>query len=116
MATCCAALSPAARHRTLAPTCRCPCYPLTRTSSTLLSPSPSTLCPPPSSLFPLPTDPDPDLPVRMDAAVSVRSFLDAVEEENLDELRPLVPRLLNQFLALSNEVCGGLAAPHMWGK
>ncbi|KAL4855989.1 Importin beta-like SAD2 [Chlorella vulgaris] len=47
---------------------------------------------------------DPDLPVRMDAAVSVRSFLDAVEEENLDELRPLVPRLLNQFLTLSNEL------------
>ena len=42
--------------------------------------------------------------MRIDAAVSVRTFLDAVEEEDLDPLRPLVPQLLQQFLTLSNEV------------
>lgn len=47
---------------------------------------------------------DPDLPVRIDAAVCVRSFLDAVEEEQLGPLRPLVPQLLTQFLALSAEI------------
>ncbi|PSC72993.1 importin beta-like SAD2 [Micractinium conductrix] len=47
---------------------------------------------------------DPELPVRIDAAVSVRSFLDAVDEEDMDPLRPLVPQLLQQFLTLSNEI------------
>lgn len=47
---------------------------------------------------------DPDLPVRIDAAVAVRSFLDAVEDEDLAPLRPLVPQLLQQFLTLSNEI------------
>lgn len=39
----------------------------------------------------------------------MRSFLDAVEAEDLDALRPLVPELLKQFLHLSQEVglgCG----------
>lgn len=45
--------------------------------------------------------------MRIDAAVAVRSFLDAVEDEDLAPLRPLVPQLLQQFLTLSNEV-GGL--------
>ena len=47
--------------------------------------------------------------MRIDAAVSVRAFLDAVEEEDLGPLRPLVPQLLQQFLALSSEVGGWLA-------
>lgn len=47
---------------------------------------------------------DHDLPVRIDASVAVRSFLDAVEAEDLDALRPLVPELLKQFLQLSQEV------------
>ena len=53
--------------------------------------APSTLC----ALCPLP------LP-----CCAVRSFLDAVEHEDLDGLRPLVPELLKQFLQLSQEVRG----------
>ena len=48
--------------------------------------------------------------MRIDAAVSVRSFLDAVDEEDMDPLRPLVPQLLQQFLTLSNEASGCCAA------
>lgn len=48
---------------------------------------------------------DRDLPVRVDAAVAVRSFLDAVEDdEHLAALRPLVPELLSQYLRLSQEI------------
>eukprot|EP00887_Chlorella_sp_A99_P003658 scaffold7.g3658.t1 len=47
---------------------------------------------------------DPELPVRMDAAVAVRYFLDAVEAEDLGALRPLVPELLQRFLGMSAEI------------
>ena len=47
---------------------------------------------------------DPELPVRVDAGVAVRSFVDAVEAEDLGPLRPLVPDLLQRFLAISQEV------------
>lgn len=47
---------------------------------------------------------DPELPVRVDAGVAVRSFVDAVEAEDLGPLRPLVPDLLQRFLAISHEV------------
>ena len=47
---------------------------------------------------------DPELPVRVDAAVAMRSFVDAVDAEDLGPLRPLVPDLLQRFLAISHEV------------
>lgn len=47
---------------------------------------------------------DPELPVRVDAAVAVREFVQELEEEGLSQLRPLVPTLLERFLAISQEV------------
>ncbi|KAK2079907.1 hypothetical protein QBZ16_002302 [Prototheca wickerhamii] len=47
---------------------------------------------------------DPDLPVKVDAAVAVRCFLDAVDEEDLGDFRGLVPGLLTRFLQLSQEI------------
>jgi importin-7 len=48
---------------------------------------------------------DEDLPVRVDAAVSVRLFLDELEDkEALELLEPAVPQLLHQFLDLSHQV------------
>ena len=64
--------------------------------------------------------------MRIDASVSVRSFLEAAadgdedERAGLEPLRPLVPQLLQQFLALSNEVrvcevCAGAGGCGVWG-
>lgn len=48
---------------------------------------------------------DDDLPVRVDAAVAVRLFLDELEEKGaLELLEPAVPQLLHQFLDLSHQV------------
>ncbi len=47
---------------------------------------------------------DPQLPVRVDAGVSIRSFIETVEDADLAPLRPLVPNLLEKFLAISHEV------------
>lgn len=47
---------------------------------------------------------DPQLPVRVDAGVAIRAFVDAVEEDDLGPVRPLVPNLLEKFLAISHEV------------
>jgi hypothetical protein len=47
---------------------------------------------------------DPQLPVRVDAGVAIRQFVDAVEEDDLGPLKPLVPNLLEKFLAISHEV------------
>ena len=48
---------------------------------------------------------DGDLPVRVDAAVAMRLFLDELEDKNaLDLLEPAVPQLLHQFLDLSHQV------------
>lgn len=37
---------------------------------------------------------DPDLPVRVDAVVALRSFIEA-SADDLELLRPLIPQLLN---------------------
>lgn len=45
---------------------------------------------------------DPDLPVRVDAVVALRSFVDALAD--LDILKPLLPRLLDSIFGLMAEV------------
>lgn len=45
---------------------------------------------------------DPDLPVRVDSVVALRSFVETVTD--LDELRVILPQLLNEFFKLMNEV------------
>ncbi|GJP29120.1 hypothetical protein CLOM_g11308 [Closterium sp. NIES-68] len=45
---------------------------------------------------------DPELPVRVDAVVALRSFVDACED--LDQLRPIIPHLLDDFFKLMHEV------------
>eukprot|EP00216_Chloropicon_sp_CCMP2111_P001287 CAMPEP_0198243276 /NCGR_PEP_ID=MMETSP1446-20131203/26275_1 /TAXON_ID=1461542 ORGANISM="Unidentified sp, Strain CCMP2111" /NCGR_SAMPLE_ID=MMETSP1446 /ASSEMBLY_ACC=CAM_ASM_001112 /LENGTH=1052 /DNA_ID=CAMNT_0043927057 /DNA_START=26 /DNA_END=3184 /DNA_ORIENTATION=+ len=45
---------------------------------------------------------DPELPVRVDASVALRSFVEILKD--LELLRPLLPQLLNEFLKLINEV------------
>lgn len=45
---------------------------------------------------------DEQLPVRMDAVVAVRHFVDALEDHSI--LKPILPQLLNQFFSLMNEV------------
>ncbi|CAA7016727.1 unnamed protein product [Microthlaspi erraticum] len=45
---------------------------------------------------------DPELPVRVDSVFALRSFIEACK--NLDEIRPLLPQLLNEFFKLMNEV------------
>eukprot|EP00899_Mesostigma_viride_P026574 jgi/Mesvir1/7100/Mv09206-RA.2 len=45
---------------------------------------------------------DPELPVRVDAVVALRAFVDA--SQDLNELRPILPQLLDEFFKLMNEV------------
>lgn len=45
---------------------------------------------------------DPELPVRVDSVVALRSFVDACKD--LNELRPILPQLLDEFFKLMNEV------------
>ncbi|KAJ4814853.1 Importin beta-like SAD2 [Rhynchospora pubera] len=45
---------------------------------------------------------DPDLPVRVDSVFALRSFVEACKD--LNEIRPLVPQLLDEFFKLMNEV------------
>ncbi|KAJ7538458.1 hypothetical protein O6H91_11G048900 [Diphasiastrum complanatum] len=45
---------------------------------------------------------DPELPVRVDSVVSLRSFIDACQD--LNEIRPILPQLLDEFFKLMNEV------------
>ncbi|KAL0772447.1 hypothetical protein Bca101_037598 [Brassica carinata] len=45
---------------------------------------------------------DPELPVRVDSVFALRSFIDACK--NLDEIRPVLPQLLDEFFKLMNEV------------
>lgn len=47
---------------------------------------------------------DPELPVQVEAGIAIREFVAAIETENLASLRPLVPGLLERFLAISNEI------------
>ncbi|KAJ4762367.1 Importin beta-like SAD2 [Rhynchospora pubera] len=45
---------------------------------------------------------DPDLPVRVDSVFALRSFVEACKD--LNEIRPLLPQLLDEFFKLMNEV------------
>lgn len=47
---------------------------------------------------------DPELPVRVDACVALRAFLEPFEAEDLAMLRPLLPAILRDFFALMGEV------------
>ncbi|CAN8285361.1 unnamed protein product [Cochlearia groenlandica] len=45
---------------------------------------------------------DPDLPVRVDSVFALRSFVEACKD--LNEIRPILPQLLDDFFKLMNEV------------
>ncbi|KAG8070677.1 hypothetical protein GUJ93_ZPchr0006g45077 [Zizania palustris] len=45
---------------------------------------------------------DPDLPVRVDSVFALRSFVEACKD--LNEIRPILPQLLDEFFKLMNEV------------
>ncbi|KAG9136185.1 hypothetical protein Leryth_003793 [Lithospermum erythrorhizon] len=45
---------------------------------------------------------DPELPVRVDSVFSLRSFVEACTD--LDEIRPILPQLLDEFFKLMNEI------------
>ncbi|XP_013636999.1 PREDICTED: importin beta-like SAD2 [Brassica oleracea var. oleracea] len=45
---------------------------------------------------------DPDLPVRIDSVFALRSFVEACKD--LNEIRPILPQLLDEFFKLMNEV------------
>ncbi|XP_059277351.1 importin beta-like SAD2 [Lycium ferocissimum] len=45
---------------------------------------------------------DPDLPVRVDSVFALRSFVEACRD--LNEIRPILPQLLDEFFKLMNEV------------
>ncbi|KAL2329682.1 hypothetical protein Fmac_017263 [Flemingia macrophylla] len=45
---------------------------------------------------------DPELPVRVDSVFALRSFIEACKD--LNEIRPILPRLLDEFFKLMNEV------------
>jgi hypothetical protein len=45
---------------------------------------------------------DPELPVRVDSVVSLRSIIDAAEDT--DSLKPVLPVLLNSIFSLMNQV------------
>ncbi|CAD5166944.1 unnamed protein product [Musa acuminata subsp. malaccensis] len=45
---------------------------------------------------------DPELPVRVDSVFALRSFIEACQD--LNEIRPILPQLLDEFFKLMNEV------------
>ncbi|XP_075516359.1 importin beta-like SAD2 [Primulina tabacum] len=45
---------------------------------------------------------DPELPVRVDSVFALRSYVEACKD--LDEIRPILPQLLDEFFKLMNEV------------
>ncbi|KAK4750955.1 hypothetical protein SAY87_004437 [Trapa incisa] len=45
---------------------------------------------------------DPELPVRVDSVFALRSFIEACRD--LNEIRPILPQLLDEFFKLMNEV------------
>ncbi|XP_010525660.1 PREDICTED: importin beta-like SAD2 homolog isoform X2 [Tarenaya hassleriana] len=45
---------------------------------------------------------DQELPVRVDSVFALRSFIEACK--NLDEIRPILPQLLDEFFKLMNEI------------
>jgi hypothetical protein len=47
---------------------------------------------------------DPELPVRVDAVISLRAFVDAADENAVNGLRPILPQLLNELFRLMAEV------------
>ncbi|CDY55746.1 BnaA05g35320D [Brassica napus] len=51
---------------------------------------------------------DPDLPVRVDSVFALRSFVEACND--LNEIRPILPQLLDEFFKLMNEM-----APYAFG-
>ena len=42
--------------------------------------------------------------VRVDAVVALRSFIDAFDTEGLQQVKPLIPQLLDVFFQLMQEV------------
>ncbi|RDX58219.1 Importin beta-like SAD2, partial [Mucuna pruriens] len=46
---------------------------------------------------------DPELPVRIDSVFALRSFVEACKGD-LDEIRPILPQLLDEFFKLMNEI------------
>lgn len=47
---------------------------------------------------------DPELPVRVDSVVSLRHIIDAAED--VEQLKPMLPMLLNSIFHLMGEVRG----------
>jgi hypothetical protein len=47
---------------------------------------------------------DPELPVRVDAVISLRAFVDAADDAAVNGLRPILPQLLNELFRLMAEV------------
>ena len=47
---------------------------------------------------------DPELPVRVDAVIALRAFVDASDEGSVSAMRPLLPRLLDELFKLMAEV------------
>jgi hypothetical protein len=47
---------------------------------------------------------DPDLPVQVDAAIALRAFFDAIDEEDSVHFVQAVPSLLQKFLELANNI------------
>ena len=45
-----------------------------------------------------------NLQVRVDAVVALRSFIDAFDTEGLQQVKPLIPQLLDVFFQLMQEV------------
>ncbi|XP_072981039.1 importin beta-like SAD2 [Typha angustifolia] len=45
---------------------------------------------------------DPELPVRVDSVFALRSFIEACKD--LNEIRPILPQLLDEFFKLMNEI------------
>ena len=45
---------------------------------------------------------DPELPVKVDAVVALGSFVEAADD--IAQLRPILPQLLDEFFKLMNEV------------
>ncbi|KAK9818968.1 hypothetical protein WJX74_009075 [Apatococcus lobatus] len=47
---------------------------------------------------------DPELPVKVDATMALRPFMEEYEEEDIAALKPLIPQLLNEIFMLMSEV------------
>jgi len=47
---------------------------------------------------------DPDLPVRVGAVMAARQFIDAYDTDEVDQIKPLIPSLLDEIFKLMQEV------------